>query len=484
MKINLTLKQNNSLYFCIGICLSINLIFYLCSLENNWASDDFSYVFGTKLYNLTNEQLFFLFETDEFRFRPLYWFFVQFIPENYHLWKIIVLLFYSGAAVLVFLLCKKLTSNLKISLLTSVLFTLNYSLSIKALSWGVFFGHILNISLGLIGTIILINNLKYLSKLKTALFLLINFVNFLITEGAAIYIIINLLIIFFHKDLILNKLKLVAINFLPMVLFFVCTFFSTGELNKILKERVTDTKEDHYSAIFKSNKNDVNLYYYRSTYAPRDFKGFSIRLVENIAGSLNLSSVEHYLNFIDHNKKTMTYIKKNFYTIIFIFLSILLFFLTAIYLSLRKKAFFKEYKFFISLFFLTLLVYTFIYHRKDINLALSLSSALLLSKILIDCYDSGKKNFSKFLFILFITPSILYAKTGFSTYAQFNAKENSKKFNEYKIRSEGLINADDLNEDKHLKFYYYYKNFEKYKKNLKAINENHLLLFLGKVHNM
>ena len=178
MKINLTLKQNNSLYFCIGICLSINLIFYLCSLENNWASDDFSYVFGTKLYNLTNEQLFFLFETDEFRFRPLYWFFVQFIPENYHLWKIIVLLFYSGAAVLVFLLCKKLTSNLKISLLTSVLFTLNYSLSIKALSWGVFFGHILNISLGLIGTIILINNLKYLSKLKTALFLLINFVNF------------------------------------------------------------------------------------------------------------------------------------------------------------------------------------------------------------------------------------------------------------------------------------------------------------------
>ena len=107
-----------------------------------------------------------------------------------------MLLFYSGAAVLVFLLCKKLTSNLKISLLTSVLFTLNYSLSIKALSWGVFFGHILNISLGLIGTIILINNLKYLSKLKTALFLLINFVNFLITEGAAIYIIINLLIIF------------------------------------------------------------------------------------------------------------------------------------------------------------------------------------------------------------------------------------------------------------------------------------------------
>ena len=65
----------------------------------------------------------FSFETDPYRFRPLYWFIVQFIPENYHLWKIIILLFYSGAAVLIFILSKKLTSNLKISALASILFT-------------------------------------------------------------------------------------------------------------------------------------------------------------------------------------------------------------------------------------------------------------------------------------------------------------------------------------------------------------------------
>ena len=484
MNINFTLKHNNSLYFCIAICLFINSIFFLTSLDSNWASDDFSYVFGTKLYNLTNDQHFFLFETDTSRFRPLYWFIVQLIPENYHLWKLIVLFVYFGSAVLIFILCNKLTSNSKVSTLASILFTLNYSLSIKALSWGVFFGHIFNIFLGLIGTIILINNIKHLSKFKTSIFFLVNFANFLITEGAAIYLIINLLIIFFHKISLLNKFKLTVINFLPMIIFFVCTFLSSGEFNKILKERVMQPNKDHYSKIFTNDTSREDLYFYRSPYAPRDFKGFSIRLVENMAGSLNLSSIEHFLNSIDQNKKINSYLKENLKLIIFIFLFLLLLILISLYFALKKEIFLKEYKFFISLFFLTLIIYTFVYYRKDINLALSLSSALLLSKILVDCYEKGKKNISKILLILFVTPSILYASSGFSLYSQFNSIENNQKFHEYKIKSKKQINMQDLNKDKHLKFYYLFINFNEYRKNLQALNENRLLSFLGKVHNM
>ena len=268
MKINYKIQHNNSLYFCIAICLVINSFFFLISLDSNWASDDFSYVFGTKIFNLTNDQFLFLFETDFSRFRPLYWFIVQFIPENYHLLILIVLFFYTGSPFLIFILLNKIKSDFIYYLLTSILFTLNYSLSIKALSWGVFFGHILNIFLGLIGSIILINIIKNFIKLKISFFLVINFLKFLITEGAAIYLLINVLIIFFNKNLTLNKIKLVVINFLPIVIFFVSTFISSGELNKILKDRVMQPNKEYYSKIFTNNETNENIYYYRSPYAP------------------------------------------------------------------------------------------------------------------------------------------------------------------------------------------------------------------------
>ena len=67
--------------------------------------------------------------------------------------------------------------------------------------------------------------------------------------------------------------------------------------------------KEYYSKIFTNNETNENLYYYRSPYAPRDLKGFSIRLVENLAGSLNLSSIEHFLNYFDQNKKINLYIK-------------------------------------------------------------------------------------------------------------------------------------------------------------------------------
>ena len=126
--------------------------------------------------------------------------------------------------------------------------------------------------------------------------------------------------------------------------------------------------KDHYSKKFTNDTSGEDLYFYRSPYAPRDLKGFSIRLVENIAGSLNLSSIEHFINSIDQNKKINSYLKENLNFIIFIFLFLLLLILISLYLTLKKNIYLKEYKFFISLFFLTLIIYTFVYYRKDINL--------------------------------------------------------------------------------------------------------------------
>lgn len=159
MLINI-LKKNKYLYLVLSICCFLNCLFLFFSLENNWASDDYPYIFGAKLFNKVNNQSFFIYETDLFRLRHLYWFIVQFIPEDYLKWKIIVLFFYLASAILIFYVSLELTKNSSISLFASILFTLNYSISTKALSWGIFYGHIMNIFFGLIGTLILIKIFK------------------------------------------------------------------------------------------------------------------------------------------------------------------------------------------------------------------------------------------------------------------------------------------------------------------------------------
>lgn len=477
-------EKNKYLYLSLSICLAINCFFLFFSLENSWASDDYSYIFGTKLFNLVNNQFFFAFETDAFRLRYLFWFIVQFIPENYLTWKIIILLFYLASAVLIFQVSQKLTQNLNISLLASILFTLNYSISIKALSWGVFYGHILNIFLGLIGTLILIKIIKNISITNVLLFLLINISNFLITEGAAIYLIINLVIIFFYKNIITEKIKLIIVNFLPIIFYFILSLLNTGQFNKVFTDRLMDSKKNHYFEIFSNEKDSENFHYYRSTYAPRDLKGLSIRLVDNILGALNLSSIENYVSFIDKNKKIKTIIKSNIYKIVFLFFTSVSIILIYLYYSFKNKMIFKSYIFYVTLFLSTLMIYSLIYHRKDINLGLSFSSALLLSKIIIDLNDEGKKIISRIMLLIFIIPTILYASSGFSIYSQFNSNENFRVFNEYKSRSSKIYKNNEITKDVNFKIYYYYKNYPRFQNEFKNLNKNKLLPFLADIHNM
>ena len=187
-----TLTSIPSLIFLLGL---INLIFIYLTKENIWISDDYQYIFGTKIYNLINEQKFYLFSTQENRFIPLYWFITQFIPTNYILWHLIVILFYFLSSITVYFLAINLTKNPTISFFTSIFYTLNYSISIKALSWAVFFGHIFNAFFGFLSILIF---LKLYEKKKKTFFvffyIIINVLNFLITEGALVYPIISLLI--------------------------------------------------------------------------------------------------------------------------------------------------------------------------------------------------------------------------------------------------------------------------------------------------
>ena len=132
---------NKHFGFALILNFFISLVFLILTKDNVWISDDYPYIFGTKLFNLINNQNFFVFEFigNPDRFTPLFWFIVQFIPENFILWHLIVVFVFFLTSLLIFLISKKITKNNNISILTSVLFSLNFSISTKALSWNIFF---------------------------------------------------------------------------------------------------------------------------------------------------------------------------------------------------------------------------------------------------------------------------------------------------------------------------------------------------------
>lgn len=470
-------------YFILAtiIILFVNAIFVFTTLVNFWSSDDFPYIFGTKLYNLINNQSFFIYETDPNRFRPVYWFIIQFIPENYQVWHFIVVLIYIFSSILSYVVVKKITNNSQLSFLTSVLFTLNYSISVKSLSWGIFYGHIFNVFFGFINILLFIKIIsgKKIKFFHITSFFIINLINFMITEGGMIYLFINFVIIlFWKKDLIISKYNFVLINFLPLILYFFFSYLNSGNISPILSERLDNQRDRYYKNLFI--KDGDSLYFYRSTYAPRDFKGYSYRLFDNFLVSFNLSLIEKNLKILDKTDSVKKLIKTNLYKIIFFSITFSILILFYLYRQLKSKKSIDEYYFYITLFLLVLLIYNFIYFRKDINLGLSFCSALLIAKIILDLVDL-KKNILVFIILtIFISPTIISFFTGFKNYGDFNADKNIIKMNEYITNLNDKKKNNILSEDSNFKFFYYYHNFKNHAKELNSYKGNSLHSFYEK----
>lgn len=481
------IKKNNPKYHFVlasVLIISINVLYLKITLDNNWASDDYPYIFGLKIFNLINEQSFFLFQSDSDRFRPIYWFIIQFIPENYQLWHSIVVMFYAITSIFTFLVVYKITSSSKVSFSSSILFTINYSLSAKALNWGIFFGPILNLFFGYINILIFINLIKNKNNfiLKSSILILVNFFNSMITEGALIYPFLNFIIfLFWKKNQVKREINLLLPVLLSIIIYFIVSILVNGNLNSTLLDRLKAERSEKYEKILvKSDKDE--LYFYRSTYAPRNIKGYSLRLIDNIAGSLNLLSLEDSLKSLKRNQGFITFLKKNYLFFIIFFLVISFFLivkLVNIFIKKLKSTDLKEYYFYFLLYLTTLLLYNFIFFRKDINLALAFTSSLLLSKVLKDLFYN--KNFAIIVFIisLYVLPTIVYLYTGIKKYGDFYSENNVSNYKNYLIN----LNKDQnnlLKDDEDYRYFYYFKNFKYNSENLKKYKSNDLFDFFNK----
>ena len=78
--------ENKNFRLALIVNLFISITFLIFTSDNTWVSDDYPYIFGTKLFNLINNQTFFIYEFmgSEERFVPLFWFIVQFITLNHN----------------------------------------------------------------------------------------------------------------------------------------------------------------------------------------------------------------------------------------------------------------------------------------------------------------------------------------------------------------------------------------------------------------
>ena len=150
-------NSKNKFFFLYlySILFLINFVFFILTKDNAWVGDDYSFIFGAKLYNLIQDKIFFI-ETQPTRFVPLFLLINQFIPESYATWHFIVVMFYFFTSIILFKLTLKLFNNSIFAALTSILFTVNYSISLDSLSWGVYYSHIFNAFLGLLSLYILI----------------------------------------------------------------------------------------------------------------------------------------------------------------------------------------------------------------------------------------------------------------------------------------------------------------------------------------
>lgn len=459
------------------ILFSINLVFFILTKNNSWASDDYSYIFGAKLYNLIQDTTFF-FETQPPRFIPLFILINQFIPESYPIWHFIVVMFYFFTSIILFKITLKLFNNFIFAALTSILFSVNYSISLDSLSWGVYYSHIFNAFLGLLSLYILIFFIKEKNKHKKTLlifsYLIILLLSISLSEGSLIYILINLFVYiffyFFKKNYLQNFFNIFIIIF-PLLFFLLVNQILFSHPLKILSDRVNLNYESKYENIFnKDNKSEI--YFYKSTYAPRNAKGYFFKLTDNVLKSINLSQLENVVKNYEFMQFTKIFLKNNYYKIIFVFFIISLIFSFYLLLFLKEKGALKNYKFFILFYLFVLMIYTLVYARTNLSIALSVTSALLISKILIDFWNYKKKHISLLILIIFLTPSILNGLTMFNIYGDFNAKDNLKKFKEI---NKSIENKDKsiLNQNNELKPYYFYKNFNENKLMLKKKFKDH-----------
>ena len=207
-------------YFIL-LSLIISSIFFFLTFNFPWTGDDFYLIYLQKLFNLINNNSFFIDDgsyvagKEYARFVPLYGLIYQFLTPNFTFFNLLVVTLHFLNSIIFFLINFKLFKNNFVSFISSFLFLIHYSITIKALTWAAFSGHIFNCFFGLISIYYF---LKFLEE-KRLIYVIISTIfsvsGAIVMESGLIYPILNFLFVYFFKS---KKISDLLISLLPIFL--------------------------------------------------------------------------------------------------------------------------------------------------------------------------------------------------------------------------------------------------------------------------
>lgn len=459
-------EQNYLITFAIS-----PLLFFILTYHNPFYSDDYQTIIGLKLYNLINNQSYFsIIETFELRsdghFAPLLYYINQFFPDNFYIIHFLVILSFYLSIVVFFKILINLELSRNKAILACFIYSTFFIFTIKPLIWNVFHSHITNSLTGLISIYFF---LKF-NKEKKFLFILFYFIFSFLTvfnsESGLIYpLICFFLILFFYKS---NRYIKYLYILSPIILYFLITYYLSikSEIKTIFESRALFDVKNFFEIPDLDNGLKSFILEYRSRTSPKNFFGYSIIFLDNILNFLNLSTYEYIHRSLNSLYAKILVIVLFIFNTIIITICLFKFFMRK---NILQDKIFLKYFF---IFLISLFIYSFVFHRKDICIVLALFSSVIYVFI----FEYIKNNHSQikavlFLFV-FLSPSLMYALTGFEEV--------------YEMRSRSFINqmhTEHLNElykskiNKELPYYkdfmslYCYKNFEKFNQNLKSFNK-------------
>lgn len=466
------LKNNYLITFAIS-----PLIILILTFHNPYYSDDYQTIIGLKLFNLINSQLYFsIFDIFELRsdghFAPILYFTNQFFPDNFYIiHSLIILSFY--LSIIVFY---KILLDLKFPKNNSILACFIYSsffiFTIKPLVWNVFHSHITNSLTGLLSIYLFLQFIKNKNIFFLFLYLFFGLITVLNSETGLIYPLICFFLIFlFIKP---NRFIDYLFILIPIILYFSLTYYLSSKSNveTIFESRALFNIRNFFE--FPNFENGLKsfLLEYRSRTSPNNFFGYVIILSDNILNFLNLSTYEYIYRALKLSSLKILVVVIFFINSISLLIILIKFFL-------RKNIFVD--KIFLKYFFvfiLALIIYSFIFHRKDICIVLALFSSIIYVYI----FEYIKIYYSKTKAILFLllvlSPSLMYAVTGFEEVYEMRSRSyiNQMHYNHVSQLDKNKINKE-MTYYKDFMSLYCYRNFEKYKKNLNSFKKYNMFEF-------
>ncbi|NQU17119.1 MAG: glycosyltransferase family 39 protein [Candidatus Saganbacteria bacterium] len=410
------------------ILISIPLI-VLTFDTGNW-SDDYQLIHLTKIKQAISPHSGVVFDlllprTDG-HFIPVYYLInilIMSFGSSSQWFHFVVILFYIGNGFLLYLIVKRVFNDSRVAFLSSILFSVNYCVGFKALTWNCFHSHATNVFTGLLSVYFVlqfIENKKVRSLFLMSIFLLLTILN--IESGFVFFVV---LFVFATCAFFRKQLKVCTLSFVffamaaALIVFSMGAYWFTGSFMPLASERfASDAKEISQRSPARYAKHTVTL-------------------------ALRLANIPFYSNrwskivgVVRNNMPRQLGVHLRMVVFIgFILLFVFFIFIAYLYFMVVHP---PPYEFLIS-FMLLFLTFIFVFDRIDIANSVVIFSSVIIADFVLSLLRFSGRFYRKIgwgILTFFVVMPLIIILNGFNiAYATAYISKQAKKSEEIRINA-------------------------------------------------